>query len=261
MALDDETAPSKSARRKVKTELKALAKDEQDFVILFLEKEWFTKGQVPSFDVLVKETQLTRAALIDFLRAPATAEALDRRGIRNPFFNDHYFVKSKGEKLPAVAHVNITTSKDEKKSLTELQFIAVNVMLDFRDNRSQKKKLADYGISTTQWDGWLQDPVFQDYLQTRAEALLNQNQHEAHLALVDRVRSGDLGAIKYFNQMTGRFTEQSNDQFNPQYVIMRVIEIITLRVQDTELQQVIANDLLALANEGRPAAITGSVAS
>jgi hypothetical protein len=44
--------------------------------------------------------------------------------------------------------------------LTEEQLTAANVMLDLRDNRSQKKKLADFGVPTQKWEAWLRDPGF-----------------------------------------------------------------------------------------------------
>lgn len=110
--------------------------------------------------------------------------------------------------------------------LTEEQLVAANFMLDLRDNRSQKKKLNDLGITTGKWEAWLRDPAFQSYIRTRAENLLGDNLHESHLALVDRVRSGDINAIKYFNEITGRYVPQSNDKADVNAVLMLVLEVL-----------------------------------
>lgn len=250
-----EKARDTKTKRKIKRKLADLTNDDKDFLILYCESQWFTFGRLPSMATIAEEADVSEEVLNQWFVLPEIREALIKRGIRNPL--NTYSVGLPVEEGGETTFVEITTSKDQKKSLTELQFVAINVMLDFRDNRSQKKKLADYGISTQQWEGWLNDPVFQDYLQKRGEAILSNNQHEAHLALIDRVRSGDMSAIKYFNQMTGRFTEHMpGDAFNPQYVIMRVIEIITKRVTDPALQQEIAEDLLMLANETNPGQIT-----
>ncbi len=72
-------------------------------------------------------------------------------------------------------------------------------------------------------------------------------QHEAHLALVDRVRSGDVSAIKYFNELTGRYLPQRSNNVDVGLVLMRVVEILQKHISDPELQEVIGQDLMQLA--------------
>jgi hypothetical protein len=70
----------------------------------------------------------------------------------------------------------------------------------------------------------------------RAEQLIGENQHEVDLALLDRVRSGDLKAIEYYNELTGRFVrERANSgtsNIDVQSIIISILEIIDDEVHD-----------------------------
>lgn len=130
------------------------------------------------------------------------------------------------------------------KSLTPLQLSVANSLLDLTDTRSQKKKLQDLNVSTGTYNAWLKDPVFKDYIHRRAEQLIGDNQHEVDTALLDRVRAGDLKAVQYYNEMTGRFVPQRANASNVdvQNVLVKVIEIIDMHVQDADTKLAIANE-------------------
>lgn len=139
--------------------------------------------------------------------------------------------------------------------LTEEQLVAANVMLDLTDNRSRKKKLMDLGIPTTRWEGWLRDPVFQSYIRTRSENLLGDNIHESHLALIDRVKSGDINAIKYFNEITGRYVPNAADKADVNAVLMMVLEVIQRHVRDPEALSNIGDELVMIGRANAPASM------
>lgn len=136
--------------------------------------------------------------------------------------------------------------------LTEEQLVCANTMLDLRDNRSQTKKLRELGVSTSKWEGWLRDPAFQSYIRTRAENLLGDNLHESHLALLDRVRSGDINAIKYFNEITGRYVPNASDKADVNAVLMMVLEVIQRHVKDEAQLVAIADDMVAIGRKINP---------
>jgi hypothetical protein len=134
------------------------------------------------------------------------------------------------------------------KSLTPVQLVVANTMLDLIDTRSQKKKLQDLNVSTTTYNTWLKDPVFQTYLRERAESMLGENQHEAHLALLDKVRMGDMKALEFYYEMTGQYTRASASQQNVasvavdiQNLLVRIIEIINDEVDDPQVKMIIAD--------------------
>jgi hypothetical protein len=149
--------------------------------------------------------------------------------------------------------------------LTPQQQMVANNMIDVLDRRSRIKKLTEAGVSTSEFNSWLKLPAYQKYCLDRTENLLYENQHIAHLSLIDRVTQGDMGAIKYFNSMTGRFREKSaaGVEINVQNnygtdTLSAIVEIIQLHVKDPEVLQAIATDILAL-NQNQPKAIEGSV--
>lgn len=131
--------------------------------------------------------------------------------------------------------------------LTAEQLTVANIMLDLRDNRSQKNKLKDCNVPTQRWEAWLREPAFQNYLRRRAEALLGDNLHESHLALVDRVRTGDINAIKYFNEITGRYVPNATEKVDVNGILIRVLEIIQKYVKDGDALGFIADELMALS--------------
>jgi hypothetical protein len=114
-----------------------------------------------------------------------------------------------------------------------------------------KKKLQDLGLTTARYNVWLKDPVFAKYISTRAEQLLMENRHEVDLALMDRVRAGDLKAIEYFNEMTGRYVRPRSNSYginggDVMRIIEEMIEIVDLRVSNKQEKLAIAEDLKRL---------------
>lgn len=205
----------------------ALSSEEYDLLNYF-EQFWFTEGKLPTKDYLATECLVDEGFYGRAIKKPAFREALVSRGI--PL-----------QGLPASG----TTMNG--KGLSELQLTVANTMLDLLDTRSQKKKLADVGVSSAMYQSWLRDPTYQSYIRARSENLLGDNQHEAHLALVDRVRSGDVGAIKYFNELTGRFVPNAKSNVDVRLILVRVMEAIQKHVSSPAEQEAIANELLALA--------------
>jgi hypothetical protein len=209
--------------------------DEQDEFLNFLEQYWFEFGLIPTSE-RAKEMGVPDH-YYDFFKSANFRAACRERGIS----------------LRGLEIIGRGTHAEWKRyMLSEQQLTVANVLLDLTDTRSAKKKLADLGIPTQTYQSWLRDPGFQNYIRARAENALGDNQHEAHLALIDRVRSGDMGAIKYYNELTGRYVpaSQGGNAMDAMMIVMRVLEIIQQRVQNPELQSVIATDLMKLAEPG-----------
>lgn len=167
-------------------------------------------------------------------------------------------LEERGVRPPVGTSNNVVELKEWQKnlqvnSLTSQQLLVANAMLDLVDTRSQKKKLQDLGVSTQTYATWLKDAVFQNYLRTRAESMLGENQHEAALALLDKVRMGDIKAIELYYEMQGIYTRASASQVNAQQVavdvqnlIVSIIEIITDEVDDFQVAARISNRMKGL---------------
>lgn len=208
-------------------------------LVSFIEQHYALTGKILSADQALEEFGIPVGHYNSVLDDPKCKEALEEKGIVFQRFTGDWTAKS----------------------LTPKQLLAANSMLDLTDTRSQKKKLQDLKVHTQTWQSWLKDPVFKEYLATRASQMINENEHEADLALLDRIRSGDMKAISLYYEMSGKFVPQraGNNNVDIQNLLIKVIEIITEEVTDTDDAIRISNRLRALATARNVAgAIMGS---
>lgn len=195
--------------------------------LIYMQQIWLSTGNLPDADELVNNLGLSRVEAEGLISHPHTLKRLDALGVPDP---------------------------NRNKTLTEKQLLAATVILDPLDKRSKLKKLTELGISTKEYNSWLNDPLFRKVCLNIAENQLYAAQPTAHMALVERVNQGDLGAIKYFNAMTGRYREQRGNaavEVNVQNnygndMLIKIVEIIQRHVKDPITLSAIGDDILAL---------------
>jgi hypothetical protein len=186
-------------------------------IISYCEMSWFSDGRLPTPEAIRVKFNLTTRELNGILSKEIVAKSFDARGI------------------PTVA----------AGELTPQQVTAIQTMTDPLDGRSYKKRLSDMGITTKIWDGWKQNDVFKRYYLERAERILGGSLPEAHAALVDRVQSGDISALRFYYEITGRYTGKDTE-VDIRAIINRIFEIIATHVQDPATLMAIAHDLKLL---------------
>jgi hypothetical protein len=214
------------------SELENKMSDEEYDLLCFIEQIYLQKGKVPT---------------VEFIGLSGFKEDTYFKAIKKVTFRDGLIAR--GIRLNVLEGLEDTDSDKPWKqwALTEEQLSCANVLLDFTDTRSRAKKLSELGITTAKYQSWLRDPAFQGYLRDRSEGVLQDNQHEAHLALVDRVSTGDINAIKYYNELSGRFVPNKNSNVDIGTVLLRVIEVIQRHVQDPVALTGIGSELMALS--------------
>lgn len=180
------------------------------------EMEWFLHGRLPTPEQLQDKFNLSPKALM---------ETLTRL---EPSFS--------GRGIPSI----------EGRTLTAEQITAINTVLNTTDKRSQNKKLADMGISAAKWNGWKQSAQFKEYYKTRVEAIFGDALPDVHMALMDRATNGDLGALKFYYEITGHYTSEGK-AVDLKMIMERVFEIISIHVKDPTMLASIGGDLLKLA--------------
>lgn len=180
------------------------------------EKEWFLHGRLPTPEQLQDKFNLTPKALMEMLQR--TKESFDGRGI------------------PSI----------EGRTLTAEQVTAINLILNTTDKRSQNKKLQDMDISAAKWNGWKQNPQFKEYYKARVESIFGDALPDVHMALMDRATNGDLGALKFYYEITGHYTSEGK-AVDLKMIMERVFEVISIHVKDPSLLAAIGGDLLKLA--------------
>lgn len=235
-------APTSSATtNQLEKEEKVLNASEIEFVSVAAQ-DYFLRGKF--FDELeakndydYSEKEYAEFLKNDFVKAALVERGVITKELNGPPVGKDLAVNSKTMELSGGL-------KRRAEMLTPKQLIVANTLLDTIDTRSEKKKLQDLGVSTATYQAWCADPVFRDYIVARAEKLLGPAQADAHLALVDQVKGGNLAAIKYYNEIVGRFaqdhggvnvnvgTNASKQDFKR--VIFSVLEIIQDEVDDPQ---------------------------
>ena len=226
-----------------------LTPDQLDFVTL-LHQHWELYGELLGSERGEELYKVPARTFTKHLSTEAVQEALGERGVN-------------------LRSIQVDSSNPSEawrsSSLTPLQLVVANTMLDILDTRSDKKKLADMGVDTKKWNAWLRDPGFYSYIRNRAEGLLSNSHHEALLALTDRVRSGDLGAIKLHLEMTNRFVPKTDTNGisvdEVKNLITQMIEIVIDTVTNPAEAQEIAERMKGLigARNTAHALVTGDV--
>lgn len=147
------------------------------------------------------------------------------------------------------------TQRDQTSRLTDIQLASANLILNVMDRRSQLNKLKSLGVTPTQWQGWLKQKAFADYLKNRTGEMFEENLHMAHLGLMKSVEDGNATSLKLFYEMTGVYRSDS-PVANVQVILAQIIEVIQREVPDAEIQRRIAAgfELVMLRNQ---AGLTG----
>lgn len=243
-------APTNAATLANATKQGSLTADQLDFVTI-VHYEFGLLGELPSVDYLKQNYGYKAEEVADNYKNELIKAALVERGLN---VSDN-----------KLGPVGITSAKKPKPTpkLSPLQLIVANTLLDLTNTKSERKKLQDLGVTTMTYQSWLRDPDFSGYLRDRTEAMIGDVQHEAMLALMDRVRAGDMKAIAYYHELTGRFTPQSASgapNVDLQTILIRLIEIITEEVHDPLVASRIAERIKGLVAGGQIAgALTGGI--
>lgn len=194
------------------------------------EMEWFLHGRLPTPEQLREKFDIGPKVLNGILQKEIVQQSFVGRGI------------------PTI----------EGRTLAPEQITAINTVLNTTDKRSQSKKLADMGISAAKWNGWKQSAQFKEYYKARVEAIFGDALPDVHMALMDRAVNGDLGALKFYYEITGHYTSEGK-AVDLKMIMERVFEIISIHVKDPSLLASIAGDLLKLAGIDSKGMVGGEV--
>lgn len=190
-------------------------------VLTYFEQEWFLNHRLPTASETVKKTALSAHTVSRVLKSTNFVTACANRGI---------------DVIP------------EAKLLTPEQLALANSLLDLGDQRSPSQKLKALEIAPRQYSAWCKQPIFRQYMQRRAEDLFSDAMPEAHSALVRNLQNGDLNSIKLFYEMTGRWSPKYSGELDIQYLMMKIIDILSRRLAaHPEILESIADELSELA--------------
>lgn len=124
---------------------------------------------------------------------------------------------------------------------SDKQVAALALITNFTDPRPVNAKLAAIGVTAEMYNGWMQDPNFKRELQSRADDVLDNVYPEAQTALAKQVRNGNVPALKFYYELTGR--ANSPETINLKLTVARLIEAVERHVKDPAIKQAIAADI------------------
>src|SRR5690349_8517787 len=191
--------------------------DRQMEMVFFIERHHALNGEAPSKEQMHERFELFDGEYDTFAKHPLVKKSMKYRGISFPAAKD---------------------------VLTAAQMTAIAAMLDYTDRRSDEKKLRDVGITTRQWTTWMLDDTFADYLRDRSERMIIGAQHEAHKGLIKGVRNGNVASVKYYNELTGRYNPEADNNVNVRALLMTMIEILQKYIADPIVLHGIATEMM-----------------
>lgn len=181
-------------------------------ILPWIETFWANHKRYPSDAELVAEFGFTQPELMRLRNSKFYNECLKNRGIRQ---NEQF--------------------------LSERQVAAITLITNFADQRPVDAKLANIGVTPEMYQGWMHDPAFKRELQSRADEVLDNVYPEAQTALAKQVRNGNVPALKFYYEITGRAS--SPEAINLKMTMARMIEAVQKHVKDPAVLQAIAGEL------------------
>lgn len=132
------------------------------------------------------------------------------------------------------------------------QSYALEILTDpSRSRQSFETKLKAAGITYTKYRSWLKNPIFNAVFSSVTENMIQEHQGDVNVALVNKAISGDMRAIEYYNQLSGRFNPDRGQLLNLQAIVSGLLEIITRNIRDPEILDAVVVDIDKLiAREG-----------
>jgi Ni,Fe-hydrogenase III component G len=197
--------------------------DEQLKIVTYIDQVFWNTGKIPTDDKIVQALNLSDKQVKAAWKVDAVRQSLIVRG------------------------VNFNTGDEEV--LTPTQIICANVLLNTLDKSTVRQRLEAVGVTTTAYQGWMQQPAFRTYLKNRAEQVFANTEPNALLGITKAVEAGDLKAIQFYLEMTGRYNPRLQIEVNVDTIINRVVDVVS-RYVSPEVMERIAMDLEGITESG-----------
>ncbi len=139
-----------------------------------------------------------------------------------------------------VAFHNRGITKTTPSFLSDEQAAAIITVANYDDRRSLPRKLSSLGIPVTRWNGWKKDRHFREFLHKQLAEGVDNSLDRAFEGLLKAVDKGEVNAIKYYMEVTGRQPSQNEQNFK--LAVGRIIESLTRHVKDPATIKRISQD-------------------
>lgn len=199
-----------------------------------------------------------------FERVLAAAVAADRRGFfvelqtvldQDPSLSkaDVELVWGSSKFQRSLSDRGIKVSRDGVLSLRQENFLQAYLNpLNLLPPHVLAKRMK---IGVAELDGWMREKGFAAAFKVKSAENLERFLPLADQALGQLVQSGDMKAITFLNQLTGRFDPNAKGQLDVAGLLLMVQDIVLRHVRDPITKRNIGRELMALAQGNSPATV------
>jgi hypothetical protein len=191
--------------------------DDEVTILSYVEQKYWETGSIPTMEKTSKDLKVDDSVVKRAWKKQTFNDALIARGLK---------WDSRGDGI-----------------LTPKQIVLVNMLMSVNDGLSLRQKLGAIQVTQQQYQAWLRDPHFQNYLRMRTEQVFEIADVEVLQALQETAKNGDVQAIKLFAEMRGIYNPRTTVDINIDTVIYRVVDIVARYVKDPAIIESIANEL------------------
>jgi hypothetical protein len=199
-----------------------------------------------------------------FEKVLAAAIAADRRG----FFVEPQTVKDQDQELEmeqielvwqtskfqrSLQDRGIATTKNPNLTLRQEMFL--QAYLNPMNMKPPQTVAKQQKISIPELDGWMRQKHFAEAMSAKSEENLRKFLPLADQALGQLVQQGDMKAITFVNQMTGRFDPNRSQAVDVVALLLAVQDIVLKHVRDPITKRNIGRELMAMAQGNSSATV------
>lgn len=142
--------------------------------------------------------------------------------------------------------------------LTTRQMLALSVMTDPTNKKNPAAKLRTVGVTYAEYRAWQRNPAFKAKLERIINNMVGDHISDMQVALVNKATNGDLNAIKFVYEMTGKYDPASKEVVQLRALVASLLEILSKHLStQPEVMAAVATDIQQIL----PKAITGEVIS
>lgn len=139
-----------------------------------------------------------------------------------------------------------------KEGLTPMQDLALQALSDITIKGGLAARLKVAGVSMGLFRAWRKQPVFEGYYKELTHGALKDNEGAMLVSLAEAGASGDLQAIKFAFEVTGKHNPAQQQAIDARAMLTQVLQILQEEIKDTAMLSKIGVRLLSVASQLGP---------
>lgn len=133
------------------------------------------------------------------------------------------------------------------RTISAEQEMAIAIMAT-PDGRPFEQKLKSAGVAPSRWRAWLKQKYFKETWEAAGGNMLKDHEIDMVVALTGQALRGDVGAIKYAFEVSGKHNPARQTNVDATIVISQILEIVQEEVKDVATLQRIAARMQMVAS-------------